>query len=50
MRVKPKIFVAARALTEAENEFRAFQKKLEAGDKQVFTKTLGYYIDALKFD
>ena len=50
MKVKPKIFVAARELTDAANIFRAFQKKHEAGGRQVFTKNLEYYLDALRFD
>ena len=50
MKVKPKIVAAARELTDAANIFRAFQKKHEAGSKQVFTKKLDYYLDALKFD
>ena len=50
MKVKPKIFVAARELADAANIFKAFQKKHEAGGRQVFTKKLDYYLDALKFD
>ena len=50
MKVEPKIVGAAKALADAENEFRAFQKKNEIGDRRVFTKTLEYYVDALKFN
>ena len=50
MKVKPKIVAAARQLADAVNIFKAYQKKHEAGGKQVFTKTLDYYLDALKFD
>ena len=50
MKVKPKIVAATRELTDAVNILRAFQKKHEAGSKQVFTKKLDYYLDALKFD
>ena len=42
-KVKPKILVAAKALADAENDFGTFQKKHEAGGKQVFTKTLKFY-------
>ncbi len=50
MKVKPKIVAAAGELTDAANIFRFFQKKHEAGGKQVFTKKLDFYLDALKFD
>ena len=50
MKVKPKIVVAARALTDVANIFKAFQQKHEAGGRQVFTKTLNFYLDAFKFD
>ena len=50
MKVKPKIFGAARFLVEAENEIRAFQKQHEAGGRQVFSKSLDYHLDALKFN
>ena len=50
MKVKPKIVVAARELADAAKIFKAFQKKHETGGKQVFTKKLDYYLDALKFD
>ena len=50
MKVRPRIVVAARALADAENDFRAFSQRHEAGGRQVFTKTLNYYVDALQFD
>ena len=50
MRVKPKIVQAARLLADAENEFRDFQKNHEVFGRKVFTKTLDYYLNALKFD
>ena len=49
MKVKPKIAMAARELADAAKIFKAFQKKHEAGGRQVFTKKLDYYLDALKF-
>ena len=42
--------MAARALADAANIFRTFQQKHEAGGRQVFTKKLDYYLDALKFN
>ena len=50
MKVKPKIAVAARALADVANIFRAFQQKHAAGGRRVFTKTLDYYLDAVKCD
>ena len=50
MRVKPKIVGASKFLIEAENEIRIFQKKHEAGGRQVLSKTLDHHVNALKFD
>ena len=48
--VKPKLAFAARELAEVAAKFRAHWDKHQAGGKQVFIKTLEYYIKALKFD
>jgi hypothetical protein len=41
---------ATKLLAEAEDQIRTFQKKNEAGGKQVLIKTLDYYVEALKFN
>ena len=50
MKVKPKIVIAARELADAAKIFKAFQKKHEVTGRQVFTRRLDFYLDALKFD
>ena len=50
IKVKPKIFVVLKELADVAKIFANFQKKHEAGGKKVFTNTLQYYLNALKFD
>jgi hypothetical protein len=49
-KVKPKMVVATRALTELVNIFRAFLDKHQNSKRTVFSLTLEFYLDALKFD
>ena len=50
IKVRPKMVVAARELTDVANIFRAFWYKHQNDSRTVFTNTLEFYLDALKFD
>ena len=44
------MFVAARELNDVAKIFRVFWDKHQHGGRTVFSKTLEFYLDALKFD
>ena len=50
IKVKPKMVIVNRELADLKNMFRDFSDKNQADGKPVFTKTLGFYLDGLKFD
>ena len=50
IRVRPKIIVASRELADVAKILSAFQGKNQADGRPVFTKTLEFYLKALKFE
>ena len=50
IKVKPKMIVAARELSDVANIFRAYWEKHQNGGRTVFSKKLEFYLDALRFD
>ena len=50
MRVKPKLVMASKELADAVNILKDFDNKNRVDGKIVFTQTLQFYLDALKFD
>ena len=49
-KVKPKILVASRELADLANIFSAFQAKHQDNGRPVFTRTIEFYLKALKFE
>ena len=50
IKVNSKMIVVERELADVAKIFLNFKKKHEAGGRKVYTKTLDYYFNALKFD
>jgi hypothetical protein len=42
--------MAAKTLADSENDFKTFQKKHHAEGRQIFAKTVSFFVDAFKFD
>ena len=50
VKIKPKIFVAERALADVAKILSAFQNQHQADGRPVFTKSIEFYLKALKFE
>ena len=42
--------MAAKTLADAENDFKTFRTKHQAEGRQIFAKTVSFFVDAFKFD
>jgi hypothetical protein len=49
-KVKPKMVAVMKELADVVKIFSHFKDKHEAGGRKVFSNTLEYYLEALKFD
>ena len=49
-KVKPKLIIVAKELADVIGLFKGVKSTYEAKSKQIFTKTVDFYLDALKFD